>query len=189
MNIADVKKELSSDEKVLESAFKLETLYKKHKIKIWAVVIGLLLFFGGRAALQAVKEAKLAAANEAFLTLQNKPDDPKALAVLKEKNPTLYELFTYAQAAKTEDIKSLKQLSKSQNEIIADISRYHAAVAQKQSSDSVLYKEMALLESAYEALKSGNPNEAKQKLELIGERSAIATLARLLRHSTIKAKQ
>ena len=188
MNIADVKKELSSDEKVLESAFKLETLYKKHKIKIWAVVIALLLFFGGRAAWSAINEAKLAAANEAFLTLQSKPDDPKALAVLKEKNPALYELFTYAQAAKKQNVDTLKQLSKSQNEIIADVSGYHAAVAQKQSSNTTLYKEMALLESAYRAIKSGNPNEARQKLELIGERSPAAALARLLKHSTIKAK-
>jgi len=188
VNIADVKKELSSDEKVLESAFKLETLYKKHKIKIWAVVIALLLLFGGRAALQAVKDAKLAAANEAFLTLQSKPDDAAALSVLKEKNPALYELYSYAQAAKKQDVATLKQLSKSQNEIIADVSGYHADVAQKQSSDSKLYKDLALLEAAYLAIKSGKTQEAKEKLDLIGERSPVAVLAQFLKHSTIKAK-
>lgn len=188
MNIADIKQELSSDEKVLESAFKLETIYKKHKIKIWAVVIALLLFFGGRAAWQAIEASRLAAANQALLTLKSKPDDAQALATLKEKNPTLYELYTYAQAAKKRDIESLKQLSHSQNEVIADTSGYHAAVAGKEGSDSKLYKDMALLESAYLSIKSGKSNEAKEKLDLIGEQSPAAVLAQFLKHSTVKAK-
>ncbi len=188
MNIADIKNELSSDEKVLESAFKLETLYKKHKIKIWAVVIALLLFFGGRAALQAIEASRNAAANQALLTLQSKPDDARALAVLKEKNPTLYELYTFSQAAKKRDAETLKRLSQSQNELIADASRYHAAVADKQGSDSKLYKDMALLESAYLSIKSGKINEAKEKLELIGEHSPVAVFAQFLKHATIKAK-
>ncbi|MDQ7085513.1 MAG: hypothetical protein Q9M36_11560 [Sulfurovum sp.] len=40
-----VKKSLSSDEKVLESAFKLETLYRKHKVKLWGLAIALVVFF------------------------------------------------------------------------------------------------------------------------------------------------
>jgi len=72
VDIADVKKKLSSDEKVLVSAFKLETLYKKHKFKIWAVVAALLLFFIGKTAMDAMHNAKLAEANQAFLTLQIK---------------------------------------------------------------------------------------------------------------------
>jgi hypothetical protein len=70
VDIADVKKKLSSDEKVLVSAFKLEELYKKHKYKIWAVAAALILFFAGKVAMDAMHEAKLADANKAFLTLQ-----------------------------------------------------------------------------------------------------------------------
>jgi len=69
VDIADVKKKLSNDEKVLVSAFKLETLYKKHKFKIWAVVAVLILFFIGKTAMDAMHNAKLAEANQAFLTL------------------------------------------------------------------------------------------------------------------------
>jgi len=188
VNLSDVKKELSSDEKVLESAFKLETLYRKHKVKIWAVMIALLLFFGGRTVMQAVKEAKTAAANEAFLTLQNKPNDAKALSILKEKNPALYELYSYGQAAQKKDVEALKNLAKSQNDIISDASGYHAALIQKQSVDSKLYKDMARLEAAYLAIKSGKAKEAREKLDLIGERSPAAVLAQFLKHSTIKAK-
>lgn len=188
MDIADVKKELSSDEKVLESAFKLETLYKKHKFKIWAVVTALILFFAGKTAMDAMHNAKLAEANQAFLILQTKADDAQALQTLKEKNPALFELFSYAQAVKKQDVKALNTLAGSSNEVIADSSKYIAATLENKSSDSKLYKEMALLEEAYLAIKAGDAKRAKAKLELISERSSLAMLASLLKHSTLKAK-
>ncbi|WP_295420582.1 hypothetical protein [Sulfurovum sp.] len=188
MDIADVKKELSSDEKILESAFKLETLYKKYKFFIWGIAIALLLFFAGTTAMDAIKQAKLEEANSAFLTLQNKADDAAALATLKEKNPALYELFIYAQAAKNKDAKTLSGLANSSNEVIADASKYTAAVIEKKPVDSKLYKEMALLEEAYLAIKAGDAKKAKAKLELIDERSPFSMVAQLLKHSVLKAK-
>jgi len=188
VNIADVKKELSSDEKVLESAFKLETLYKKYKFIIWAVVIGLILFFLGRSVMQTMQETKLAEANSAFLTLQTKADDTAALATLKEKNPALFELFSYAQASKNKDAKALLSLSTSSNAVIADASAYTAAVLENKNSDSKLYKEMSIIEDAYLAIKSGDIKSAKAKLGLISEDSALYMLASLLKHSTLKAK-
>ena len=82
MNIADVKKELSGDEKVLESVFKLETLYRKYKYIIWVIVLGLILFFVGKTVMQSMHEAKLEEANTAFLTLQKNDSDTQALATL-----------------------------------------------------------------------------------------------------------
>lgn len=188
MDIADVKRELSGDEKVLESAFKLETLYKKYKFILWGVVIALIVFFAGRAALSAMHEAKLSEANQAFLTLQEKPDDARARAVLKEKNPVLFELFSYSQAAKKQDITALKQLSGSSNLVIADLSGYTAATLEKKGSNTKLYAQMALLEEAYLSLQAGKVNDAKAKLELIDERSSLATVAALLKHATVKAE-
>lgn len=188
MDIADVKKKLSSDEKVLVSAFKLEELYKKHKYKIWAVAAALILFFAGKVAMDAMHEAKLADANKAFLTLQVKADDAQALQTLKEKNPALFELFTYAQAVKKQDVKTLNTLAGSSNAVIADSSKYVAATLENKSSDSKLYKELALLNDAYLAIKAGDVKSAKTKLELIDERSSFSMLASLLKHSTLKAK-
>jgi len=62
------------------------------------------------------------------------------------------------------------------------------AALENKSSDSKLYKEMALLEEAYLAIKAGDTKSAKAKLELINERSSLAMLASLLKHSTLKAK-
>ncbi len=188
MDIADVKKELSSDEKLLESAFKLETLYKKYKFAIWGVAAVLFLAFVGKTGMDAMHEAKLEEANKAFLTLQQKADDTQALQTLKEKNPALFELFTYAEAAKKQDVNALKTLAGSKNSVIADGSRYTAAVLEKKPVDSKLYKELALLEEAYLAIKSNDVKSARTKLELIDERSSLSMVAKLLKHATLKIK-
>ena len=183
-----VKKELTGDEKILESAFKIEGLYKKYKFVIWGVAAALILFFAGKTAMDAMHEAKLAEANQAFLTLQTKADDTQALQTLKEKNPALFELFSFAQAVKKQDVKALNTLAGSSNAVIADSSKYVAATLENKSSDSKLYKELALLEEAYLAIKAGDVKSARSKLELIDERSSFSMLASLLKHSTLKAK-
>jgi hypothetical protein len=182
-----VKKELSGDEKVLESAFKLESLYKKYKFQLWGVIVVLILFFGGQAAISALHEAKLVKANEAFLTLQSNSDDANALKVLQENNPALLELYNYAQAVKKEDIKALESLTSSSNSVIADASGYTAGVLKKKPVDSKLYKEMALFEEAYLSILAGDVKTAQNKLELIDERSSLSVIKEFLKHSTIKA--
>jgi hypothetical protein len=192
VNLADagkeIKKELSGDEKVLENVFKLETLYKKYKFFLWALVIGLILFFIVRAYMQSVHVSNLAEANEAFLTLQTEAEDSKAIATLKEKNPKLFELFTYTQAIKNENLTVLKELSTSKNQVISDASMYVSSVLEKEPKDSKLYAEMTWLQQAYLAIKAGDFKLAKQKLNLIEEDTPLYTLASLLKHSTIKAK-
>ena len=182
-----VKEELSSDEKVLESAFKLETFYKKNKVIIWGVIGALVLFFAVKTGMEEVRQSKLEAANQAYLTLEQKPDDANALSVLKENNPALYELYTLSQAAKKQDAEALKQLSNSKNDIVADMSRYTASVIEKAPKDSKVYKELAYFEEAYVAIKAGDIQKAKNKLALIDERSPLATLAKFLEHATLKA--
>ena len=183
-----VKTELSGDEKVLESAFKLETLYKKYKYVIWGAVAALVLFFLSQTVMQSMKEAKLEEANTAFLILQEKPDDAAAAQTLEKTNPALFELYTFSKAAHTDDAKALKGLSTSKNEIIADVGTYTAAAIDKHPVDSKLYKELALFQEAYLLIKSGDTKAAKEKLELIDERSSLQMLTQLLEHSMIKAK-
>ena len=188
VNISDVKQELSSDEKVLESAFKLETLYKKYKVQIWAITVGLILLALGNTAYTAMEEARLEAANKAFLTLQQNPEDAAAKSTLKEKNPELFELYTFSQAAKSGDKETLTALQNSNNEVIADASAYTAATLENQGTDSKLYGDLSLLEEAYLAIKNGDMKKAKEKLGLIDQRSSVAPLAQLLKHSTIKGE-
>jgi len=188
VDIADVKQELSSDEKILESAFKLETLYKKYKIFIWGTAAAILLFFIGSAAMEGLKNARLSDANEALLTLQKNADDAAARKTLQSKNPALFELFTFREAVKKKDTAALKTLASSQNEVVSDASSYVLAALERKESDSKLYKEMSKLEGAYLDIKAGKMEAAREKLELIDARSAAAPIATLLKHAAIKAK-
>ncbi len=187
MDIADVKKELSSDEKVLENVFKLETLYKKHKLKIWGAVVALVLFFVGQSVMTAMHDAKLKKANEAFLVLQENPTDEASFKILEANNPALLELFFYAQAVKNKDAKTLNTLRASKNEVLADASAYTASVLDKKPVDSKLYKELSIFQEAYLAIVAGDKKSAKDKLELIDERSPLAVITGFLKHSIIKA--
>lgn len=188
MNIADVKRELSGDEKVLEKAFKLETLYKKYKLIIWAVVIGLILFFVGKTVMQNMHEARLIAANEAFVSLQKNENDSNALAILKEKNPELFELFSLSKAMNSKDTKVLETLSTSSNEVVADISKYIIANLENKSSDSKIYNEFNVLQEAYLAIKAGDKSTAKSKLEMISDNRDLSQVSQTLQHATLKAK-
>ena len=183
-----VKRELSGDEKVLESAFKLETLYKKYKYVVWGVAAAVLFFFIAQAVMTSMKESRLEDANAAFIILQEKPDDAAALKTLEAKNPALFELYSFSKAAKAKDVKALQSLSSNKNEIIADASRYTAAVLEKKPVDSKLYKDLALFNEAYLAIKAGDKKTAKAKLELIDDRTALEMFTKLLEHSMIKAK-
>lgn len=183
-----VKTELSSDEKVLESAFKLESLYKKYKFVIWGVAASAILFFAVSAGMDALHRSKLEAANQALLTLEQNPSDTKALSVLKDENPALYELYIFSQAAKKQDLAALSTVAQSSDEILTDMSRYTKGAIEEAPVDSNLYKELSYLEEAYLAIKAKKPQEAKRKLELIDERSALSTIARLLEHATLKAQ-
>jgi len=188
VNITDIKNELSGDEKVLENVFKLETLYKKYKFIIWALVVGLILFFVGKSVMKNMHESKLLEANDAFLLLQTNENDAQALAVLKAKNPKLFDLYRYSKAVEKEDVDVLTLLAKSSNEIIADASAYTQNILSKTPKDSKLYNEMALFEQAYLAITKKDIKTAKHKLDLIEENSPLYTLSILLKHSTLKAQ-
>jgi hypothetical protein len=183
-----VKKELSADEKVLESALKIETIYKKYKNLIWGAVGVSIVAFGATTAMSAIKEAKLESANSALLTLQADANSTTALSILKENNPKLLELYNYSMAIKAKDSDKLNSLSSSQNSILADISKYHIAVLADKPTSSEYYKDLSLVEMAYGDIKSGDNKSAKSKLEMVDARSSLASVAQLLNHYTIKGK-
>ena len=181
-----VKGELSGDEKLLESAFRLERLYKKHKIKIWAVVILLLIGFGGKAGYGAYQEYRISKANRALLALEKNPADKTALEALKVDNPKLFALYSYATAVKKGEAERLKGLEGIKDPVLSDLARYHEAVLQNRAGDSGYYHDLSLVEKAYLALKAGKKEEARRHLALVSEASPVAGIARLLRHYTIK---
>lgn len=187
-NMAYAGKELSGDEKMLESTLKLEAFYKKNKKIIWLIVAMTIAIFIITPIVTTFEEMKLTSANEALLILQKDPKNTQALDTLKSKNQSLYELYQYSLAVKAKDSKTLNELANSKNSVIADISSYHSQILASKSSDSLYYKEMSMIEDAYLAIKAGKVKEAREKLELVDTRSPVAPLAELLKHYTIKGK-
>jgi predicted negative regulator of RcsB-dependent stress response len=181
-----VKEELSSDEKLLESAFKLERFYKKNKLAIWAVLLLIVVGFGGKALYGAYQEHLEAKANEALLQLEKNPSDQAALKKLESANPKLYALYRYSSAVDRRQVKPLQTLAASEDPRIRDLAAYHVAVLSQKPGSSRYYHDLSLVEKAYEALKAGKKAEARSQLALIGENSPVAGIARLLRHATIQ---
>ena len=180
-----VKEELSSDEKLLENAFKVERFYKRHKIKIWAVVVLLVAGVGGNLLVDAYTQHQLMKANSALIKLLNQPNNREALEELKSYNPKLYNLYSYSKAVDSRDIDTLQRVNKSGDTLLADLSQYHINILKSKAGDSKYYSDLSALERAYEALKAGNKGQAKTILATIGENSPVAGVAKYLRHYTI----
>ena len=97
-------------------------------------------------------------------------------------------LPSFSKASSSKDIDALSLLENSKENVISDSSKYTVAAIKKEAVNSELYKELALFEEAYLAIKSGDSKTAKEKLELIDDRSSLQMLTQLLMHSTIKVK-
>lgn len=186
MTIDDVKKELTSDEQMLASAFKAEKLYKKHKLKIFIVLGVAITYFAGTAIMEKMVQNKQESANTAYLALQKNPKDTSALSSLKSNNPALFELYSYQEAVKSSDTKMLQSLSSSKNDIIADLAAYNLAVIEGKKSDSKYHADLAKVYNASLLIKEGKTEEAKEELELISEESPIYKFSKMIKHFTIK---
>ncbi|CAA6821327.1 MAG: Unknown protein [uncultured Sulfurovum sp.] len=186
LTIDDVKKELSSDEQMLASAFKAEKIYKKHKLKIFIVVGLAIAYFAGTAIMDAITQNKQETANTAYLSLQENSKDTSALNILKENNPALFELFTYQEAIKATDTSSLESLSKSENKIIADLATYHLSIITDKTSESKYYSDVAKIHNAGLLIQDNKLIEAKEELELISEESPVYNISKMIKHYSIK---
>jgi hypothetical protein len=184
----EAKKELSNDEQMLASAFKLEKLYKKHKIKLYSVLTIATLYLVGTAVMDNIAEQKLVTANSAYLTLTKDSKNETALNELKTNNPALFDLYSYQEAIKVSDTNVLKTLSNSTNKIIADLSTYHLAVLEGKPVESELYNEFALVNNASLLIQEGKIADAKNELDLIGEESPVYNISKMIKHYSIKGQ-
>jgi hypothetical protein len=184
----EAKKELTNDEQMLASAFKLEKLYKKHKIKLYSVLTIATLYLIGTAVVDNIAQQKLVSANSAYLTLNKDAKNETALNELKSNNPALFDLYSYQEAIKNSNKEELKALSTNSNKIIADLSAYHLAVLEGKPVESELYNEFALINNASLLIKEGKIADAKNELDLIDEESPVYNISKMIKHYTIKGQ-
>lgn len=178
--------ELSSDEKALESVFKLERFYKKHKNKIIALIALVIVIVIYSIASTEFKQHRLEQANTAYMQLQANPNDKEALETLKENNQPLYELFSYRKANVEGDTQTLKALEDASNELVASLSAYTDAMLDKTPKDSLVYADFSKLAQATELMKKDEYVKATDILSTIDAKSPASMIALLLQHSMIK---
>jgi hypothetical protein len=122
------------------------------------------------------------------LTLQKSPKDKNAMEQLASNNPKLYELYSYKKAVDENDKAKLKELSASENMMVADMSKYHLALLENTQTSSELNKEFSAINNAVSAIKEHKMQEAKSQLNTIAEDSPIYSVASMLKHYTIKGQ-
>ncbi len=188
MNI--IKEEIGAEEQFLESIIKGERFYKRYKRQIQVLVVVVILAAIGYAGYSISKDRNLKISNEAYETLNKSPNNKEALATLKDKNPSLYEVYLFEEAVKNNNIGKLEELSKDKNsELLSDLSLYQ--VEQLKNSkivNSRLLNGFSLLEEGFDLLKDGKITEAKLKFAQIDSNSPLFKIVKNLEHYQGKTK-
>lgn len=193
-NIDMVKEELNQEEKFFESAVKTERFVKKYKMPLISTIAAIIVVLVGNGIYQANLSSSITASNEAYLTLQTNPEDEAAVQALKENNTALYDGWKLQTALKTHDEAALEALKSSSSKVVADLATYELAALKKDKAalneyalnqDAVL-KELALLNEAILLMKEGKTDEAKARLSMIGDKSSLEKMVKLLQHYGVK---
>ncbi len=186
--INEASRELRSDEEMLINAFKLEKFFNKNKKILISLGVIITVAIIANLAYGVWSEHKLEVANEALLTLEKSPNDKNAQEQLASNNPKLYELYSYKKAVEASDKAKLKELSASENKMVADMSKYHLALLDNTQTNSELNKEFSAINNAVLAIKAHKMQEAKSQLNTISEDSPMYSVASMFKHYTIKGQ-
>ncbi|MDY5556721.1 MAG: tetratricopeptide repeat protein [Helicobacter sp.] len=185
-NVDYIKEEMQNDEKMLESALRLESWFRRNQKPLIALVVILVLFGIGYSAntwYQANTQQKISNYYENALK-----GDESAITALKESKSNLYDLYRFKQALKNNDTESLKALESSKDSIIAQFAKMQNASLEKNltalnSKDS---GDLGYLQAAFLEIQAGNMQKAKEILSKIKNDSPIKELANTLAHFSIK---
>ena len=189
-----VKDELNAEEKFFENAVKTERFFKKYKKLLIGATVAVVVVVIANISYEYMQNQKVELSNAALATLEVNADDEKALAVLKEKNPKLYDLYRFSVAVKSGDTKTLDNLKSSQAFGVADLATYQLASLNKNSEElsnyangeDAIYKDMALLQSAVLLMHTGKTDQAQRKLAVIASNSPVYNVAQSLMHYGVK---
>lgn len=186
-NLKQIQEEFKDDEKLLESAFKLERFYRKYKYYMFAIVAFLVLWFGYSQLVSYQKERQTQKTSMIYDQLLKDPQNQVLLDNLKANSKDLFSLYKYAQAVKQGDKRVLEGLKNSQNPLIKILVDYQFASYSQNLEDlqkmhTTPMRDLAILQEVYLLQKEGRFLEARVLLEQIQKTSNIYPIASLLKH-------
>ncbi|CBG40159.1 hypothetical protein [Helicobacter mustelae] len=182
-----VKNEFKSDEKIFESAFRVERFFKKYK-KILLVLLGILIAAVVYWQVSSILEENRAQKSSEYAReLQKQPKNQALRDKLKQSSPLLYEIFLLKEALRSGSQEDLSHLAKSKNPLIAQIAKYQDASIQKDqkllsSIDAGPLKDLAKIQSAFLLKENHKNKEANEILQSIPDASGLKEIAKMLLH-------
>ena len=177
-DLTEIKKEIDAQEQFLESMIKGERFFKKYKTLLIAVCAAAIVAAVGFYTSKILNENRVEEANLAYSKLILNPNDANALSVLKEKEPSMYALFSLGQMLDKNDTKGISELANLQvHPLVKDI-----ILSQTGNANSEILKEYNALLKGFELLKQNKIKEANDEFNKIALDSQLQTLVKNLKH-------
>lgn len=183
-NLQVVKEEISSDEKMLESVFRIEAFIKKYKFLFIALIVAGLGWIAWLYASDYLKEQKAIKSTALMEKIQSNVEDESAWNELKKENASLYEMMRFSYAIKNNNIQELEQMKNSSNPFISSYSNYEVASLTENFSslkDSD-FSDLALLQEGYLLVSKKDYTQALSKLNGISNTSELKDFALRIGH-------
>ncbi|PAF41525.1 hypothetical protein [Helicobacter sp. 11S02596-1] len=193
-NIKQIQEEFKGDEKILENAFRLERLYSKYKYLLWLLLLAVIIWVGYYNVSQFLAEKHAQKTTAIYNELLKNPNNQALLDELKASSRDLYDLYTYAQALKDGDEKTLGTLRDSKNPIVKILADYQYASYAKniqdlQNLNTTPMKDFSIIQIAYLLYGENKIPQAKALLNEIDRTSSVYQIASILKHYGVSSLQ
>lgn len=146
------KEELSNDEKMLESAFKIEAFVKKNK----KILLGLLalgvICFGGYQLKTYLDERRALKITKIFSEIQQNGQSEELMQKLKKEGGELYEFMQLSRAIEEGNQELLEQMQHASNPFVSKYAYYELASLTQTfdlQKDYGAFKDLVLLQEGY----------------------------------------
>ena len=184
-NLETIKEEFKSDEKIFESAFKIERIFYRYKWIFIGIVAILLILWIYTSIKDMLEEKNAQQASKIYAQLQQQ-DTPELFEQLEKKAPNLAEFLRLRKAVQNGDEEALQKLSNSKNSFIAEFAKYQNAMLKKDINELGLingqFGDLAKFEQAFLLIQDKKTAQAQEILQAIPQNSSIKELSKLLSH-------
>lgn len=181
-----IKQEFEQDEKILESAFRLERLVKKYKYYLIALVVLIVAWVGYRSVYGVITENKAQKISALYTELTQNPDNTLLQDQLQAESKGLYDLYTLMRINLAQEGAEthLKELVDSPNPLVRELATYELASLKQENLSQVsgVMADFAKIQQAYLYLSKNQIPEARKELESIGLDSALYGIASQMKH-------
>lgn len=178
------KAEISSDEKMLESVFRIEAFIKKYKMLFLALIVAVIGWIAWFYISDYLKEQKAIKSTALMEKIQSNQSDESAWSELKKENLALYEMMRLSYAIKNENTQELEQVKNSTNPFIASYANYELSSMTQNLSNikEGAFVDLALLQEGYKLASKKEHKQALNKLNEISNTSELKDFALRIGH-------